>query len=166
MTKTMTKTKVEVTESEARALMRALKATETADKGTPKRLQTKLNELPRWADSIDPPKDGPELELFNKLSRAVEDGEQIVVVADGVGSPGEGNGSAKKGTAGKAKPEPEAGELSNKARVFKLWQKSKDKTVAAAEGYFKAIGETVKLSTIKGWISAWNRGQNLPGIAK
>lgn len=58
----------------------------------------------------------------------------------------------------------EPGELSNKGLVYTSWKASKEKKEPA--DLFKEIGEGVKEATIRGWISAWKRGQNLPAVAK
>jgi hypothetical protein len=113
MSKVSDRVTFEVKESEARALMAAVKAPVGA-KDSPKRLATKLGSIDRWSSEVDPPEDPAMLELFNKLSRAAEDGDEVVVVPDAAPEEdGEGtaevsgNGHAKKGGApkkGKDKP--------------------------------------------------------------
>lgn len=55
------------------------------------------------------------------------------------------------------------GEMSNKAKVWSIWNKKKSSSPETLE---KAINKQVKLSTIKGWLRDWTNGNNLPGIAK
>lgn len=78
----------EVTESDARKLMHALGADATGSNNKRDRLEKKLNDLPRWAGSLPEP-EGEMLDLFRAIGRAVEDGDEIVVVADGDDSEGE-----------------------------------------------------------------------------
>lgn len=66
--------------------------------------------------------------------------------------------AAKKTKAPKAKSGP-----SNKEVVYLAWGKGKGMTDPAKLG--KKVNGNVKESTIKSWISSWNRGQNLPGCA-
>lgn len=80
-------------------------------------------------------------------------------------APAKKGGKMKGAKAPKAKKEKEGGP-SNKEQVYRLWEKSKDKSPAKSEEYHKKVGESVKLATIKSWISAWNRGDNLPACAK
>lgn len=47
-----------------------------------------------------------------------------------------------------------------KVRVYKLWSKSPDKTKKIAESL--AQKEGVQLTTVKGWISSWSHGNNIP----
>jgi len=54
---------------------------------------------------------------------------------------------------------------SNKEQVYKAWLKNKDKSAKNAEEYANAVNQAVKVSTIRGWISAWGRGDNLPSCA-
>lgn len=52
---------------------------------------------------------------------------------------------------------------SNKEIIYNLWAKGKGETDPAKLG--KKVKDAVKTTTIKSWISSWNRGQNLPGCA-
>jgi len=63
----------------------------------------------------------------------------------------------------KAKGPEEEKAPSNKQKIYQLYQKvSKEKALTHTEKWFKQIEEAVKLSTIRGWVSAWNKGKNLP----
>jgi hypothetical protein len=64
-----------------------------------------------------------------------------------------------------SKPEP-AKQPSNKERVYKLYLKSTEKSPKEAEDLMAKAKVDVKLNTVRGWISAWNNGKNLPGCAK
>ncbi len=64
----------------------------------------------------------------------------------------------------KVKEKKDAGP-SNKGIAYKAWMRSKDKSTKIAETVQELVPE-VKVSTVKSWIGAWNRGQNLPAIAK
>lgn len=56
---------------------------------------------------------------------------------------------------------------SNKERVYRQWEKSSEKSPQEAEALMaKAKVTEVKLTTVRGWISSWNNGANLPGCAK
>lgn len=76
-----------------------------------------------------------------------------------------GNKAAKaeKGKPGR-KADPD--KPSNKAVIYKAWTKSKDKSTKTAQELCDLVNGEVKLTTVKSWIGGWNRGQNLPGIAK
>lgn len=64
----------------------------------------------------------------------------------------------------KAKPERTP---SNKERVYRQWEKASEKSPKEAEALMaKAKVTEVKLTTVRGWISSWNNGANLPGCAK
>jgi hypothetical protein len=63
------------------------------------------------------------------------------------------------------KPSKDAGEPSNKEVVYRAWHANKDRSSEQAPTYFKLVKEAVKLTTIRGWISAWLKGQNLPACA-
>lgn len=69
----------------------------------------------------------------------------------------EGDGAAKRKAPKREGP-------SNKELVYKAWKKSKEKA-EPAELYKEVEGE-VKELTVRSWISAWKRGQNLPACAK
>lgn len=63
-----------------------------------------------------------------------------------------------------AKP---AKQPSNKERVYRQWEKADDKSPKQAETLMaKAKVEGIQLNTVRGWLSAWNNGKNLPGCAK
>jgi hypothetical protein len=56
---------------------------------------------------------------------------------------------------------------SNKERVYRQWEKADDKSPKQAEALMaKAKVEGIQLNTVRGWLSAWNNGKNLPGCAK
>lgn len=54
---------------------------------------------------------------------------------------------------------------SNKEIIYKAWSKSKDKTTAKVPDYIKLVNNNVQENTVRGWISAWGRGKNLPSCA-
>lgn len=53
---------------------------------------------------------------------------------------------------------------SNKARVWKLWKNGKG--IKDPEKLHKRVNEAVKVNTIRGWLSSWQKGSNLPAVAK
>lgn len=169
---------MEISVTEARGLLKAL-GSKAADTSDVKKIQTKLGELDKWGSKVAPPEDPGMRILFERLLQSVDQGETVTVVI--VNSPeGEANGNGhatptpKKGstkapakTVGKAPSKPGKVTVpeSNKGRVYKLWIKSKDKSIAKAPDYEKAVEGRVKLNTIKGWISSWSKGNDLPAVA-
>src|SRR5262249_2477334 len=75
-------------QSVAQKLLMAVGSTE-APKFSCKRLTNKLNDINRWADRLKAPEDPEVLELYDKLRRAVEDGDRIEVVYDDGNAPEE-----------------------------------------------------------------------------
>lgn len=176
----------------ARQLFAALG--KSAESWTPKRLEVKLNALPQLLGDCEEPKGKADLVLLRRVTGALAEGRKVVVgdapaaaepaKAKGGKAKPESNGhatsaKAKGGKGGtpakgdKAKPEvrrapknPKDVPPSNKGTVYKVWAKAKDKSPAKAEEYHKLVKEQVRLQTIKSWISDWNRGTNLPAIAK
>ena len=66
-----------------------------------------------------------------------------------------------------AKVEKPTKQPSNKERVYRQWEKAEDKSPKQAEALMaKAKVEGIQLHTVRGWLSAWNNGKNLPGCAK
>lgn len=62
---------------------------------------------------------------------------------------------------GKVKRDPSK---SNKGRIFSAWKNGEGEADIAKLNAM--VNNAVKESTIKGWISAWKNGKNLPAIAK
>jgi len=59
---------------------------------------------------------------------------------------------------------PRAGGPSVKEQVYRAWKAGPDKP--DPDALLAAVGGAVKLTSIKSWLSAWRRGQNLPGCAR
>lgn len=60
------------------------------------------------------------------------------------------------------KPKKEPGKPSNKQLVYKAWKAgTKD-----PEKLLKLVGGAVKANTVKSWLSAWTKGNNLPADQK
>ena len=58
---------------------------------------------------------------------------------------------------------------SNKQIIYEAWEASSDKadkTDEAVERYLSLVNHSVEKITVKGWIGGWNRGYNLPAVAK
>ncbi len=53
---------------------------------------------------------------------------------------------------------------SNKMQVYQKWNHGKGETDVVK--LTKAVQGRVKESTVRGWLSAWGRGTNLPGGVK
>lgn len=139
-------------------------------------LTRRLNKMKEYVANYDGTLDGDTQELVDKVI-AAKDNIKVTgdepkgskkdtsdKKADG-GKKASGKGGEKKTP--KAR-QPRASGPSNKEQVWKLYEKvsNKDKAGEKAEDWYKEINKGVKLNTIRGWISAWNRGQNLPGCAK
>lgn len=56
------------------------------------------------------------------------------------------------------KKEPKKKEESNKLKIYRVWNKNKKKTIDE----LNLIVPEIKLSTIKNWVSSWNKEKNLP----
>lgn len=68
----------------------------------------------------------------------------------------------KAPAAKKKKTEKKLSGPSNKEKVYKLWNAGK---IKKPEKLHAKIDEAVQLSTISGWIKAWENGKNLPACA-
>lgn len=132
-----------------------------------------------WIETGEIPEKGTaEYRTLQTIQDAFQEGDEVVVVDDEAAGGGEANGHAKPARAKPAKAdkavakektakkrEPrEAGTPSNKEVVYKAWTKSRKK--ASADELTELVSGAVQLSTVRNWLSAWNRGQNLPACAK
>ncbi len=73
------------------------------------------------------------------------------------------DGQPEKSNNGHSPRQPrQVGQPSNKEKVYRAWQADAN---TATDQYAKIVGDQVKMSTVKSWISSWKRGQNLPGCA-
>lgn len=65
------------------------------------------------------------------------------------------------------KAEKPAKQPSRKELVWRAWTKAEDKSPKQAEAILaKAKVEGIQLNTVRGWLSAWGKGSNLPACAK
>jgi len=169
---------MKVNEAAARRLLVAMGYKNAGDvkAWSAKRLVQRLNDLPRLLEDASEPADEEARNLLRSVSAALEAGESVALEGADVLPPAaavkarkEGavakNGKTKPGKAKPGKTAPERGP-SAKERVYREWAKAKDKSPQRAEDYQKKVGGSVKLTTIKSWVGAWGRGQNLPACAK
>lgn len=184
-----TATTVKLTETQARGLLESMGLTEGA-KGPVKRLATKINQINKWGKGREP-KDPENVALLANVLAVIEDKGEIEVVADladqaanapaapKAKAPAKGDKSSpkppakeEKGEPTKPKAKPKEEKLpavnaeirpSNKGTVYQAWAGDKD---MAAEDLCKLVKNQVKQTTIKHWLSAWKRGENLPAVAK
>ncbi len=138
-------------------------------------LTRRLNKMKEYVANYDGTLDGDTQDLVDAVIAAKD---HIKVTGDE--PKGTKKDPAEKKTDGGKKPatsktpkekkprQPRAGGPSNKEQVWKMYEKvsNKDKAGEKADEWFEKVNKQVKVTTIRGWISAWNRGQNLPGCAK
>ena len=140
----------------------------TAVDWTVKRLEKRLNDLPSLLSEVTPPKQAAHKRLFASITKAVEEGQKITVTAGGAPeapkekpSKAEANGSHKEP---KAKKEKESDKgPSNKGRVWQIWSKKPSTT---PDELATEVDNAVKVSTVRGWLSSWKAGRDLPKLAK
>lgn len=172
----------QVSENAARSMFRGLGYTNEG-KWNAKFLTKKLNNILEMVENAKGEPEGDDLSTLRRVTDAVGDGHKIIL--EGSESPPtegkapkagrKGKGEVKTPKAGKgdkppapkaerkSKPDKDSGP-SNKEIVYKAWKKSKEK--ADAEKLHEPVAAGVKLTTVRGWVSAWRRGTNLPACAK
>jgi hypothetical protein len=167
---------MQVNEQKARQMFKAMGLNES--KWNAKFLTKKLNAIIEMVESATAEPEGEDLSLLRRVTEAAGAGEKITLEGSEEtvstatkekptkAGKGKGDKPSKKAEAAagkKTKPAREAGTPSNKEVVYKAWKKSKEK--ADPEKLVGEVNEAVKLTTVRGWLSAWKRGENLPACA-
>ena len=158
-----------VKDKAARNLLVAMGYAEAADKKKwpRERLQKELND-PKALMEDAREVSGKELELLNTICKALNSGGKVKVISGTPNPSGKPKAKPEKGKPSKPRkikdqPNGEAGP-SNKEIVYKAWIASKKKADPA--DLYKKVEGNVKDTTVRSWVSAWGRGENLPACAK